>query len=114
MDAQSLDELQGIIGCKNLSLPMVFIGGRCVGGAEEIGRLHECGELKRLIQGLPVVDPRGCDCCGGLRFVVCDECDGSHKVYMDKRGFRTCVACNENGLIRCPSCSTARFRHKQT
>ncbi|KAH7537599.1 hypothetical protein FEM48_Zijuj03G0110000 [Ziziphus jujuba var. spinosa] len=108
MDAKLLDELQGIIGHKNLNLPVVFIGGRFIGGAEEIKQLHERGELNRLIQGLPVVDPRGCDSCGGLRFVVCDLCDGSHKVYMEKSGFRTCMACNENGLIRCPACSSLR------
>ncbi|PON51390.1 Thioredoxin-like fold containing protein [Parasponia andersonii] len=117
MDAQSLDELQGIVGTKSLNLPMVFIGGRFVGGADEIRQLHECGELKRLIQGLPVVDLTSCDSCGGLRFVVCDECDGSHKVYTGgKCGFRTCLACNENGLLRCPSCSPIRIRRncKQT
>ena len=114
MDAQSLDELQGIVGRKSLNLPMVFIGGRYVGGADEIRQLHECGELKRLIQGLPVVDLRGCDSCGGFRFVLCDECDGSHKVYTGKCGFMTCLACNENGLIRCPSCSPIRIRRKQT
>ncbi|KAF3433362.1 hypothetical protein FNV43_RR24464 [Rhamnella rubrinervis] len=113
MDAQSLDELQGIIGCKNLSLPLVFIGGRYIGGAEEIKQLHERGELRRLIQGLPVVDPRGCDLCGGLRFVVCDICDGSHKVYMEKCGFRTCMACNENGLTKCPTCCSLRLRHSR-
>lgn len=111
MDAQSLDELQGIIGCKNLSLPLVFIGGRYIGGADEIKQLHERGELKRLIQGLPMVDPRGCDSCGGLRFVVCDVCDGGHKVYMEKSGFSTCMACNENGLIRCPACCSVRLCH---
>ncbi|KAF4380112.1 hypothetical protein CsatB_010012 [Cannabis sativa] len=116
MDAESLDELQGIVGTKRLNLPMVFIGGRFVGGCDEIRKLNECGELKMLIQGLPVVDSNGCDSCGGLRFVVCDECDGSHKVYSyaGECGFRTCLACNENGLVKCPSCSAVRIRRKQT
>ncbi|KAG2730541.1 hypothetical protein I3843_01G292100 [Carya illinoinensis] len=109
MDAQFLDELQGIIGCTKLSLPIVFIGGRYVGGAEEIGRLHECGELNKLIAGLPVVDPGACDLCGGLRFILCDLCDGSHKVFVEKIGFRSCTVCNVNGLIRC-SCSFVLHR----
>jgi len=48
MDAQFLDELQEIIGCQKFSLPLVFIGGRYIGGAEEIRQLHENGELKKL------------------------------------------------------------------
>ncbi|XP_057981036.1 uncharacterized protein At5g39865-like [Malania oleifera] len=105
MDARFLDELQGIMGPnKKLTLPRVFIGGRYFGGAEEIGRLHETGELKRLIQGLPLAEAGVCGTCGGHRFVLCEECSGSHKVFVEKSGFKACRACNENGLIRCPSC----------
>jgi glutaredoxin domain-containing cysteine-rich protein 1 len=110
MDAQFLDELQEIIGCQKFSLPLVFIGGRYIGGAEEIRQLHENGELKKLIARLPVVDPNACDLCGGLRFIVCERCDGSHKVYKEKMGFRSCTVCNVNGLIRCPSCSSVLQR----
>ncbi|ONI24675.1 hypothetical protein PRUPE_2G254600 [Prunus persica] len=113
MDVKFLDELQEITGNKTLTLPMVFIGGLFIGGAEEVKQLHESGELKRLIQGLPVVDPRACDFCGGLRFVLCQKCNGSHKVYSDKGGFRPCTVCNVNGLIMCPSCSPLRRRHKE-
>ncbi|KAB1217652.1 hypothetical protein CJ030_MR3G012225 [Morella rubra] len=107
MDAQFLDELQVTIGCKKLCLPIVFICGRYIGGAEEIGRLHESGELNKLIARLPAMDPGACDLCGGLRFILCDLCDGSHKVYVEKIGFRSCNVCNENGLVRCSSCSWA-------
>lgn len=108
MDSGFLSELQGILGRKNVTLPRVFIGGRYVGGADEIRWLHETGELTKLIQGLvPVAPDAGfCDACGGHGFVLCDQCSGSHKVYSEKRNeFRSCTACNENGLIRCPSCS---------
>ncbi|KAL6326381.1 hypothetical protein AAG906_008243 [Vitis piasezkii] len=104
MDAGFLDELKGILGRKKLSLPRVFIGGRYVGGAEEIRQLHETGELKKLLGGFPVA-AGVCDECGGYRFMLCENCDGSRKVYSEKTGFRICTACNENGLIRCPSCS---------
>lgn len=113
LDAQYLHELQGIIGGKNMNLPLVYIGGRYIGGAEEIKKLYETGELKRLIQGLPMVDSNGCDFCGGVRYVVCNVCDGSHKVYMEKTGFRTCTNCSENGLIRCSHCSSVKLRHSQ-
>uniref|UniRef100_F6HC84 Glutaredoxin domain-containing protein n=1 Tax=Vitis vinifera TaxID=29760 RepID=F6HC84_VITVI len=108
MDAGFLDELKGILGRKKLSLPRVFIGGRYVGGAEEIRQLHETGELKKLLGGFPVA-AGVCDECGGYRFMLCENCDGSRKVYSEKTGFRICTACNENGLIRCPSCSREHF-----
>ncbi|XP_023512265.1 uncharacterized protein At5g39865-like [Cucurbita pepo subsp. pepo] len=110
MDSKFVDELQDAIGRKNISLPRVFIGGRYIGGVEEIKLLNESGELKRLIERLPEAVSLFCEVCGGIGFVVCEECDGSHKIYVEKCGFRTCNACNINGLIRCPSCSSMRLR----
>ncbi|XP_038707165.1 uncharacterized protein At5g39865-like [Tripterygium wilfordii] len=105
MDATYIDELQGILGSRAVKLPSVFIGGIYVGGAEDIKELHETGELKQMIRELPHVDPSMCDACGGLTFVLCDQCNGSHKIYYeDVCGFLPCTACNRNGLIRCPSC----------
>ncbi|XP_044508901.1 uncharacterized protein At5g39865-like [Mangifera indica] len=106
MDSKFLDELQGIMGCnaQNLTLPKVFIGGRHIGGAEEIKRLNESGDLKHIINKLQLVGPTFCDQCVGIRFVLCEECNGSHKIYVEKCGFRTCKSCNINGLIMCPSC----------
>ncbi|XP_042513624.1 uncharacterized protein At5g39865-like [Macadamia integrifolia] len=104
MDAGLLEELKSILGSKELMLPRVFISGRYVGGAEEIRQLHETGELKRFVEGFPAADTGVCEECGGHRFVLCDQCNGSHKCYMEKGGFRTCPSCNVNGLIRCPSC----------
>jgi glutaredoxin domain-containing cysteine-rich protein 1 len=106
MDSGFLTELQQILGQSQgkVTLPRVFIGGRYVGGAEEIKQLHEIGELKKLVEGLPPAEPGVCDACGGYRFVLCDECHGSHKLFVEKSGFKSCTACNENGLIRCPSC----------
>ncbi|GAV66573.1 Glutaredoxin domain-containing protein, partial [Cephalotus follicularis] len=109
MDSSFLTELQAILSgdgqSYKLTLPRVFIGGRYMGGAEEIKQLHEAGELKKFVEGLPVEEPGVCDVCGGYWFVLCYDCNGSHKMYVEKSGFKTCTACNENGLIRCPSCS---------
>ncbi|XVF24171.1 hypothetical protein REPUB_Repub13aG0104400 [Reevesia pubescens] len=111
LDSNFLDELQGIIGRKRFTLPLVFIGGRYIGGAEEIKRLHDCGELKKLIGRLPLlVGSSICNLCEGLRFVVCRQCNGSHKIYSEKSGFRSWSDCNVNGLIRCPSCSPSHHR----
>ncbi|XVF20353.1 hypothetical protein REPUB_Repub11eG0190900 [Reevesia pubescens] len=107
MDSGFLNELKGILGQRKLTLPRVFIGWRYMGGAEEIKQLHETGELKKFVEGLPAAEPGTCDVCGGYRFVLCNECNGSRKLYTEKSGFKTCTACNENGLTRCPSCSCA-------
>ncbi|CAH8386437.1 unnamed protein product [Eruca vesicaria subsp. sativa] len=61
MDASFAAELERIFFSseeKELpKLPRVFIGGRYVGGAEEVKQLHEIGELKKLVQELPRVEP---------------------------------------------------------
>lgn len=110
MDGRFMEELQRVMGVREktkLTLPRVFIGGRYIGGTKEIRQLHETGQLKKLVKGLPPAIPDACQVCSGHRFILCDECNGSHKCYREKGGFRTCTACNENGMIRCPSCSCA-------
>ncbi|XP_051113193.1 uncharacterized protein At5g39865-like [Andrographis paniculata] len=110
MDSGFIDELQRILGLSKrskLTLPRVFIGGRYIGGVEDVRRLHESGELKKYVEGLPVAEPGTCEACGGYRFLLCVECSGSHKCYSEKAGFNSCTLCNENGLIRCPSCSSS-------
>lgn len=107
MDAGFMEELKTILGThekRKLTLPRVFIAGRYVGGATEIVQLHEAGELKKYVEGLTPVDFSTCEVCGGDRFILCGECSGSRKCYSEKSGFRACTVCNENGLIRCPSC----------
>lgn len=108
MDSGFLAELRRVAGRKTgLSLPRVFINGRHVGGAEEVRWLHESGELRKMLEGLPAADShlRACHVCDDHRFVLCGECSGARKVYAEKGGFRTCAACNESGLIRCFSCT---------
>ncbi|CAI9770779.1 unnamed protein product [Fraxinus pennsylvanica] len=112
MDSGYIKELQRIFGeseKSKLTLPKVFIGGRYIGGAEEVRQLHESGELKKYLQDLLPADAFVCKACGGYRFILCQECNGSHKYYSEKCGFKSCTSCNENGLIRCPSCSCASF-----
>ncbi|XP_076957232.1 uncharacterized protein At5g39865-like [Bidens hawaiensis] len=114
MDSSFFDEIRKIMAQigqgkrddKRVALPRVFIRGRYIGGADEIVELHEIGELKKLMSGLPAAPAGVCDECGGFRFILCEECNGSHKLPLDDGGFSTCTSCNENGLIRCPSCLT--------
>ncbi|CAA0816860.1 Glutaredoxin family protein [Striga hermonthica] len=112
MDSAFMEELRRILAVPGRprprpTLPRVFIGGRYVGGVEEVRRLHESGELKSYMERLPAAAPGTCESCGGYRFILCPDCSGSHKCYSEKAGFRCCTSCNENGLVRCPSCSTA-------
>jgi glutaredoxin domain-containing cysteine-rich protein 1 len=108
-------------------LPRVFIGRKYVGGAEEIRRMHEEGQLEKLVEGCEMLGDGGgggvgeaCEACGDIRFVPCETCSGSCKIYYEgddeeqeeleegeetgEYGFQSCPDCNENGLIPCPIC----------
>ncbi|CAM0873228.1 unnamed protein product [Alopecurus aequalis] len=110
MDAALRRELQGLLAARGLgfSLPQLFVGGQLVGGADEVRQLHEAGELRRLLQGAAGQDLAFvCGACGGVRFVPCPVCAGSRKVFVQEEGHTTrCGDCNENGLVRCSSCSS--------
>jgi glutaredoxin len=119
MHAGYKDELRDALGLGGAGrLPQVFVDGWHLGGAEEVRRMHESGELAEALEacepapgaakegsGLPA-EP--CVGCGGARFVPCDVCSGSCKVFVEEEdgagAFRRCPDCNENGLVRCPIC----------
>ncbi|KAK3025255.1 hypothetical protein RJ639_044497 [Escallonia herrerae] len=108
MDSAYKKELLNVLGKKNVSLPQVFIRGKYIGGAESVKQLHEVGELERMLKGLPVRPPGYvCEMCGDARFIPCGECSGSKKFFdEDDEQLKRCPECNENGLIRCPTCCT--------
>ncbi|XP_047328922.1 uncharacterized protein At3g28850-like [Impatiens glandulifera] len=105
MHAEFRDELWETLGEKLLP-PRLFIMGRLIGGAEEVLSLHEQGRLRPLFHGLPEDRFEGpCDGCGGIRFVICYNCNGSNKVVAGNDGSpEECPECNENGLNICPYC----------
>ncbi|KAL7100869.1 hypothetical protein ACP275_08G021600 [Erythranthe tilingii] len=133
------DELKELLGegFGKKGLPRVFLGKKCVGGADEIRKLNEDGKLEMLVERCEVVDDGGggggigggggggiggavCEACGDIRFIPCETCSGSCKIYYegdydedeeevdysehDEYGFQRCPDCNENGLVRCPIC----------
>ncbi|WVZ81887.1 hypothetical protein U9M48_029218 [Paspalum notatum var. saurae] len=122
MHAGFKDELRaalGIGGGRMPPLPQVFADGRHLGGAEEVRRLHETGELAAALEACGDGDgdadadakqDAACGACGGVRFVPCGACSGSCKVFVEEEdgagggAFRRCPECNENGLVRCPVC----------
>jgi glutaredoxin domain-containing cysteine-rich protein 1 len=108
MDAAFRRELQALLAARGraFSLPQLLIGGRLVGGADEVRQLHETGRLRRLLEGAAGQDPAYvCDACGGVRFVPCVGCGGGRKVFVEEEGrVVRCGECNENGLVRCANC----------
>ncbi|KAF7130572.1 hypothetical protein RHSIM_Rhsim10G0041100 [Rhododendron simsii] len=116
------EELKELLGDGfNGFLPKVFVREKYIGGAEEIRRLHEEGQLEKVLEGCQMVDDGGggggggvCKGCGDVRFVPCETCSGSCKVYCEgdfdedcdesEFGFQRCPDCNENGIVRCPIC----------
>ncbi|KAI3452323.1 hypothetical protein Pfo_008988 [Paulownia fortunei] len=121
---EELKELLGE-GYGGSGLPRIFLGKKCIGGAEEIRRLNEEGKLEKLVECCELVDDAGggsgngnvCEACGDIRFMPCETCSGSCKIYYEgdyeeeefdesdhEYGFHRCPDCNENGLIRCPIC----------
>jgi glutaredoxin len=107
-------------GFAGAALPRVFVDGQYLGGAEDVHFLHEAGELGRALEGCEAAPLRklgymeACAACGDVRFVPCETCYGSCKIfvedddaddrYHDVGKFRRCPDCNENGLVRCPVC----------
>lgn len=108
MDASFRRELQALLSARGraFALPQLLIGGRLVGGADEVRQLNEIGQLRRLLDGAAGQDPAFvCDACGGARFVPCTGCGGSRKVYDEEEDrVLRCGDCNENGLVRCVNC----------
>ncbi|XP_061362262.1 uncharacterized protein LOC133306013 [Gastrolobium bilobum] len=104
MHKEYRDELWSTMDGKTLP-PRLFVKGRYIGGAEEVLSLHEQGKLRKLFDGVPMDWFNGpCDACGGIRFVLCFKCNGSHKVIAENKETNQCPQCNENGLIVCPYC----------
>ncbi|CAN8273091.1 unnamed protein product [Cochlearia groenlandica] len=110
------DEFKDGVG---ITLPRVFLGDKYLGGVDEIKRLNENGTLEKLVESCEKIEEDGlkgcvdeCEACGDVRFVPCETCSGSCKIYYEEEeeeeetefGFKRCLDCNENGLIRCPVC----------
>ncbi|XP_053736084.1 glutaredoxin domain-containing cysteine-rich protein 1 [Synchiropus splendidus] len=93
------------------SLPVVFIDGHYLGGAEKILGMNESGELQDLLTKIErVQQPQTCQTCGGFAFIPCPMCHGSkmsvfRNCFTDSFKALKCTSCNENGLQPCASCS---------
>ncbi|CAM5149890.1 unnamed protein product [Natator depressus] len=98
--------------CEIPSLPVVFIDGQYLGGAEKILSMNESGELQDLLTKIERVQhPHECPSCGGFGFLPCSACRGSkmsvfRNCFTDSFKALKCTSCNENGLQRCKSCAS--------
>ncbi|CAL8263670.1 unnamed protein product [Lota lota] len=93
------------------SLPVVFVDGHYLGGAEKILDMNESGELQDLLTKIERAQHHHpCQSCGGFAFIPCPMCHGSkmsvfRNCFTDSFKALKCTSCNENGLQPCPSCS---------
>ncbi|KAI3678450.1 hypothetical protein L6452_37744 [Arctium lappa] len=105
MDLGFKEEVRALLGKKQVTVPIVLVKGRLIGGSDEIMKLEEEGKLGILLDGIPRTAATGCAGCGGVRFVMCRVCNGSCKLIGgDGRRSIKCVDCNENGLVQCHIC----------
>ncbi|CAK8533551.1 unnamed protein product [Lathyrus sativus] len=118
MHLEFKEELKELLGEEygKGGLPKVFIGRKYIGGVEEIQKLHDDKKLEKLLDCCQKIDEieggdnGGCELCGDIKFVPCETCNGSCKIYYEddcedgEFGFQRCSYCNENGLIRCSMC----------
>ncbi|KAK9156907.1 hypothetical protein Scep_003481 [Stephania cephalantha] len=112
MHLEFREELWRILGGGRVVPPRLFIRGRYIGGADEVVGLHEQGKLLQLFRGIPRHQSTSpCKECGGARFLMCFNCDGSRRLKVNDGGEGEleesrvqCPDCNENGLIVCPFC----------
>ncbi|XP_059664039.1 uncharacterized protein At5g39865-like [Cornus florida] len=108
-DSAYRKELQSVLGEKKVTLPQVFVRGKYIGGDDVIKQLHEVGELAKILSGLPIQELGFvCEGYGDAKFIPCSNCSGSRKVYdEDEDQLKRCLECNENRLIRCPTCCSS-------
>ncbi|ESQ40069.1 hypothetical protein EUTSA_v10013790mg [Eutrema salsugineum] len=85
--------------------PVLFVKGRCIGGAQRVLGLHEQGRLRALFDGVPIAEDKICRRCDGFRFLMCEGCRGSRRIVSGDGSRIQCLLCNENGLIVCIDCS---------
>lgn len=87
-----------------LKVPVVFLKGELLGGADKIVELNENGSLDKLLIGFEKEITVNCNNCMNKRFIICPWCKGSKKGMSNSFGELKCTACNVNGLQVCTAC----------
>ncbi|KAK9154006.1 hypothetical protein Sjap_001486 [Stephania japonica] len=55
MHARFKEELKAFMGKNDVRLPQVFVKGRLIGGADEIGKMEGEGQLEMILRGIPTI-----------------------------------------------------------
>ncbi|MCD7465829.1 hypothetical protein HAX54_002000 [Datura stramonium] len=112
------EELKELLGKEYTGggLPRVFLGKKYIGGADEIRRMNEDGQLDELVENCQRIEDGGgggcgsvvgngvCEACGDIRFVPCETCSGSCKIYYEAEYDELELEEDEYGFQR--SCNT--------
>ncbi len=80
-------------------------------------KLNETGELQKMTEKMEKIEVNitgDCTTCAGEGFTLCSWCGGNKRKSMAiqynvptrQTAFLKCTACNDNGLMMCPSCMT--------
>ena len=71
----------------------MFVDDKHLGSVDDVRRMHEAGELSKALEACEMAPPsvsgkvivlEACSGCGGVRFVPCEECSGSCKVFLEE------------------------------
>uniref|UniRef100_A0A3B6I5D6 Disease resistance N-terminal domain-containing protein n=1 Tax=Triticum aestivum TaxID=4565 RepID=A0A3B6I5D6_WHEAT len=78
-----LKSLLAARGCA-FSLPQLLVGGRLVGGPEDVRQLHRAGRLRPLLDAAPRPSPAlVCQACKRVGSEPCEDCSDSRNKMMD-------------------------------
>ncbi|ESP03673.1 hypothetical protein LOTGIDRAFT_137010 [Lottia gigantea] len=110
MSKENQKELTERVNSNDIRIPQVFADGELIGGAAELEKLNESGELRNILHNYPkVIVTSNCRKCGGYRFIPCIICHGSKKSvhrnhFTEEFCALRCMQCDDNGLQRCDLC----------
>lgn len=111
MSTEYQNEIKDRMRCEHILIPQVYVDGQHCGDAETIERLNESGELRKILKVYKNPDVcTTCQTCGGYRLLPCTICNGSKKS-VHRNHFTAefvalkCMTCDENGLVKCNTCS---------
>lgn len=96
---------------KGLVPPQVVINGELIGGAAEIDKLIETGEIHKLTGNIEKIsyNENPCANCAGHSYFNCPKCLGTGRSRVTRLGlsrelnYLSCTMCDQ-GLIRCMDC----------
>lgn len=110
MSTEYQNEIKNRMQSDDILVPQLFVDGQHIGGADQVERLNETGELRQMLKIYKSIGSSfTCPVCGGYRLLPCPSCKGSKKS-VHRNHFTTefvalkCMNCDEVGLVKCYNC----------